>query len=91
MVPVAEVTDAVVQLVRGRVGREEGCRSAHTALAVGVKTSPTCGEGERSRVFEGWRLSSAFVEAVPPLCGFMQSLDLSFPRRVFLCLQPDGR
>ena len=89
MEPVAEVTDAVVQLVRGRVGREEGCRSAHTALAVGVKTSPTCGEGERSRVFEGWGLSSAFVDAVPPLCSFLLSLDLPFLCRVFLCLQPD--
>ena len=89
MEPVAEVTDAVVPLVRGRVGREEGCRSARTALAVGVETSPTCGEGERSEAFEGWGLSGAFVDAVPPLCSFLLSLDLPFLCRVFLSLQPD--
>ena len=93
MEPIAEVAAAVVRLVRGRVGREEGCRSAHTALAVvgeARRRLDTCGEGERSEAFEGGGLSGAFVDAVPPPCRFSLSLDLPFPCRVFLSLQPEG-
>ena len=84
MEPIAEVAAAGVRLVRGRVGREEGCRFAHTALAVvgeARRRLDTCGEGERGE---------AYVDVVPPPCRFSLSLDLPFPCRVFLSLQPEG-
>ena len=94
MEPFAEVTDAAVRLVRGRVAREEGCRLARPSLAVVVEAPRrlgTCGGGRRSRAFEGWRLPprGAVADGVPPCGGFPLSLDLPLPRSVFLRVQAD--
>ena len=88
MEPITEVTAAVGRLVHGRVGREAGCRPAHSSLAVVV----TCGERGRSRVFKGWCLPPCRVgvDVALPFGGFLLSRDLSLSRRVLLCLQPEG-
>ena len=95
MEPIAEVTAAVVRMVHGRVGREEGCRPARSSLAVVVKAPRrlgTCGKRGRSRVFKGWRLPPCrvVVDVALPFGGLPLSRDLPLSRRVLLCLQPEG-
>ena len=99
MEPVTDVTDAGVQLVHGRVGREEDRRPARTSLAVVVEARrrlDTCGVGRRSTAFEQGCLSPCrgervVVSAGSPFGGFLLSRDLSLSRCVLLCLEPDGR